>query len=68
MKNGNFCDGMKAGMEAVISDASQSGNPRYDKFKEAAREMECDDDPPRLRERVGKLVKHKPVEKAPEGE
>ena len=34
-----------------------------DKFKEAARALECDDDPKRFRERVGKLVKHKPVEK-----
>jgi hypothetical protein len=33
------------------------------KFKEAARALECDDDPERFRERVGKLVKHKPVEK-----
>lgn len=34
-----------------------------DKFKEAARALECDDDPERFRERVGKLIKHKPVEK-----
>lgn len=34
-----------------------------DKFKEAARALECDDDPQRFRERVAKLVKHKPVEK-----
>ena len=34
-----------------------------DKFKDAARELECDDDERRFRERVGKLVKHKPVEK-----
>ena len=34
-----------------------------DKFKEAAHALECDDDPERFRERVGKLVKHKPVEK-----
>lgn len=33
------------------------------KFKDAARALECDDDPGRFRERVGKLVKHKPVEK-----
>lgn len=32
-----------------------------DKFKEAARTLECDDDPQRFEERVGKLVKHKPV-------
>lgn len=34
-----------------------------DKFKEVARELECDDDPERFRERVSKLVKHDPVEK-----
>jgi hypothetical protein len=34
-----------------------------DKFKEAARELGTDDDPERFKERVGKLVKHKPVEK-----
>lgn len=36
---------------------------QLDKFKAAARELETDDDPARFRERVGKLVKHKPVEK-----
>lgn len=36
---------------------------QLDKFKQAARELETDDDPKRFRERVGKLVKHKPVEK-----
>jgi hypothetical protein len=34
-----------------------------DKFKEAARELECDDDDARFKERLKKLVKHKPVEK-----
>jgi hypothetical protein len=38
--------------------------PQLDKFKEAARELECDDDDTRFKERVGKLVKHKPVEKS----
>jgi hypothetical protein len=36
---------------------------QLDKFKQAARELETDDDPDRFKERVGKLVKHKPVEK-----
>lgn len=36
---------------------------QLDKFKEAARQLETDDDSERFRERVGKLVKHKPVEK-----
>ena len=36
---------------------------QLDKFKEAARDLESDDDPERFKERLGKLVKHKPVEK-----
>ena len=36
---------------------------QLDKFKEAARQLETDDDPERFKERLGKLVKHKPVEK-----
>ena len=36
---------------------------QLDKFKEAARDLETDDDPKRFSERVGKLVKHKPVPK-----
>lgn len=34
-----------------------------EKFKEAARELECDEDPDRFRERLSKLAKHKPGEK-----
>jgi hypothetical protein len=34
-----------------------------DKFKEAARELECDDDETHFKERLGKLVKQKPPEK-----
>jgi hypothetical protein len=36
---------------------------QLDKFKQAARDLECDDDEARFRERVGKLAKQKPVEK-----
>lgn len=36
---------------------------QLDKFKEAARDLETDDDPKRFKERLGKLVKRKPVEK-----
>lgn len=32
-----------------------------EKFKEAARDLETDDDPKAFDERLGKLVKHKPV-------
>ncbi len=34
-----------------------------EKFRNAARELECDDDEQRFQERVRKLVKHKPVER-----
>jgi hypothetical protein len=34
-----------------------------DKFKEAARELQCEGDGARFDERVKKLVKHKPVGK-----
>lgn len=36
---------------------------QLDKFKQAARELEADDDEARFDERMRKLVKHKPVEK-----
>jgi hypothetical protein len=34
---------------------------QLDKFKEAARQLETDDDPGRFKERLAALVKHKPV-------
>jgi hypothetical protein len=34
------------------------------KFKEAARELECDDDEQRFKERLDKLVKAKPLKPA----
>lgn len=34
---------------------------QLDKFKQAARDLETDDDPKRFDARLGKLVKHKPV-------
>lgn len=43
---------------SVTPDQSQ-----LDKFKQAARELETDNNAKRFKERVGKLVKHKPVEK-----
>ena len=35
-------------------------------FKEAAREIDCDDDEKRFDERLKKLVRHKPVPEKPE--
>jgi len=37
--------------------------PQLDKFKEAARELECDDDDEHFKERLAKIAKQKPVEK-----
>jgi hypothetical protein len=42
---------------------AETPKTQIDKFKQAARDLECDDDEARFRERVGKLVKQKPVEK-----
>lgn len=42
---------------------TEKDRAQLDKFKDAARALECDDDPERFKERLGKLVKHKPVEK-----
>ena len=42
---------------------SERESTQLDKFKQAARELETDDDPERFKERLGTLVKHKPVEK-----
>ena len=44
---------------------SDSNTPQtqLDRFKEAARQLETDDDEARFDERVKKLVKQKPVEK-----
>ena len=36
---------------------------QLDKFKEAARDLETDDDEARFDDRLRKIVKHKPVEK-----
>ena len=37
-----------------------SDKQQLDKFKEAARDLECDDDETRFKEKLGKLVKPKP--------
>ena len=39
---------------------------QLDKFKEAARELKTDNDLEHFKERLGKLAKHKPVEKPKE--
>ena len=42
---------------------TKQGKSQSDKFKDAARELGCDEDEARFDERMKKLVKHKPVEK-----
>lgn len=44
-------------MPAITSDGNKE---QLDKFKQAARDLECDDDPKNFRERVGKLAVAKP--------
>ena len=48
---------------AAMTDAPKS---QLDKFKEAARELECDDDERRFDERMKKLVEKKPGGDKPE--
>lgn len=36
---------------------------QFDKFKQAARDLEADDDPERFKGRLRRAVKHKPVER-----
>ena len=40
-------------------------NPQLDRFKEAARELETDDDEAKFNEKLGKLVKRRDLEKRP---
>ena len=43
----------------AASTNSSSERTQLDKFKDAARELECDDDEQRFKERLGKLVRAK---------
>jgi hypothetical protein len=42
---------------------SDAGKPQAERFKQAARELECDDDPERFAERVRKIAKAPPAPK-----
>ena len=42
---------------------TSSADEQLKKFKEAARELETDDDPQHFKEKLAKVVKHKPVDK-----
>lgn len=41
---------------------------QLDKFKDAARDLECDDDEKRFKERLGKLLKKEQGKNEPHGE
>lgn len=47
----------------AVDNAHKSLDKQLDKFKQAARDLETDDDEARFDERMKKLVKHKPMEK-----
>ena len=57
MKNEYFCGGMKPAMTS--GPESKPRMSQLDKFKDTARELECDDDEKRFKERLGKLAKQK---------
>ena len=40
---------------------SSKDKSQLDKFKQAARELECDDDEKRFKERLGRLVRKEPA-------
>jgi hypothetical protein len=42
----------------------EPAKPQLDKFKDAARELECDDDDQRFKERLGRIVKKPPSEES----
>ena len=48
--------------ETGITDSQKS---QLDKFKEAARDLECDDDDKLFKDRLGKMVKRNPLPETP---
>jgi len=48
------------------TETSSPGKSQSDKFKQAARELETDDDEARWDERLKKVAKHKPAPEKPE--
>lgn len=40
--------------------------PQLDKFKQAARDLECDDDDQRFNNRLGRIAKQRPKAEKPE--
>ena len=52
------------GFDMPSKQSAADEKSQLDKFKEAARELECDDDEQRFKERLGKLVKAKPSDQS----
>jgi hypothetical protein len=50
----------------MVDDNDRAGNPQAEKFKEAARELGCDEDEARWDERLRKVAKQKPEQEKPE--
>lgn len=44
---------------------ADDGKPQIEKFKQAARELECDNDEKRFKEQVLKLAKQQPAPEKP---
>lgn len=49
--------------EGNVMDREKTNEEQLRRFQEAARELECDDDPERFAERVRKIAKAPPVHK-----
>jgi len=49
-----------------LQKVSQDKNSQAEKFKQAARELECDPDEAKWEDKLRKVVKHKPVPGKPE--
>ena len=49
-----------------MSERAPTEQTQLDKFKEAARDLECDDDEKRFNDRMKKLLKRKPAPEKPE--
>jgi hypothetical protein len=48
----------------MVSRIMTDGKTQADKFKDAARDLDCDTDEKRWDAKLKKVVKHKPVEKS----
>ena len=48
------------------NDTQKTTSSQSDKFKEAARDLECDEDEARWEERLKKVAGHKPAPEKPE--